>query len=262
MVYTCYEMMRDCRANLPQGWSHFIAAYVPVIRRLLAHYRSRDAPPVEPTVAALCRPQSSLFQSLEPSPERCFVAELRQQVLAELPDGTAPEISLDLDAVAAALAAFTMVEKQAAWLETMRYSAAQAAEMLRMSAQTVDKIRNRAADQIRGQVDAWNRGLLEANGAALGRAAAAAGSKDCPPVKLFLDVLDGRATWSSRAAIEQHVTACWHCIDHYCRLLEVAELLRGVQPLPEAEAEPFRRLLGLPAAKLAGWKRWTGWFGA
>ena len=258
MVYTCYEMMRDCRANLPQGWSHFIAHYVPVIRRLLDHYRGPDAPPLEPVFAALCRSQSSLFQSLEPSPERWFVAELRQQVLAELPDGPGPEIPLDLDAVAAALAAFTMVEKQAAWLETMNYGAAQAAEMLRMSAETVDKIRNRAADQIRGQVDAWNRALLETNGFALGRAAAAAGTRDCPPAKLFLDVLDGRATWSSRAAIEPHVTACWHCIDHYCRLLEVAELLRGIQPLPEAAAEPFRRMLGLPAAKSSGWQRWFG----
>lgn len=253
MVYTCYEMIRDCRADLPQGRSYFVSQYVPVIRRLLTHYAGRDAPPVEAILTALCRPQSSLFQSLEPSPERWFVAELRQKVMAELAEGPAPEIGLDLETVAAALGSFTVVEKQAAWLETMHYRAAQSAEMLRMSAQTVEKIRSRAAELIRGQVDAWNRGLLEANGAALGRAAAAAITKDCPPPKPFLDVLDGRATWSSRSVMEQHVTGCWHCIDHYCRLLEVAELVRGAKPLEDAEAGPFRRLLGIAPGK-------KGWF--
>ncbi len=38
MIYTCYEMIGDCRAGLPQGWSHFLAQYVPPIRGFLAHY--------------------------------------------------------------------------------------------------------------------------------------------------------------------------------------------------------------------------------
>src|SRR5205085_6498300 len=40
MVYTCFEMIRDCRADLPQGWRHFAASYVPVIRRILKQYGS------------------------------------------------------------------------------------------------------------------------------------------------------------------------------------------------------------------------------
>jgi hypothetical protein len=41
-----------------------------------------------------------------------------------------------------------------------------------------------------------------------------------------------------------------------CRLVEVVELLRGNQPLSGAEAEPFRKLLGVPAEKRPAWKRW------
>jgi len=127
-----------------------------------------------------------------------------------------------------------------------------------MSVPTADKIRRRSADLLRGRMDTWRSTLLVDNGAALGRAAAAGHTSQCPAAKVFLDVLDGRATWRSRAEVEQHVTACSHCIDHYCRLLEVVELLRGARPLSEAAAEPFRLLLGVSAAKPAGWKRWLG----
>jgi hypothetical protein len=76
-------------------------------------------------------------------------------------------------------------------------------------------------------------------------------------VKVFLDVLDGRATWRGREEMERHVTRCWHCIDHFCRMAEVIQSLRGVQPLTGEESEPFRKLLGVRMQR-AGWKRLVG----
>jgi len=87
-------------------------------------------------------------------------------------------------------------------------------------------------------------------------AAAAAAGGECLAPKAFLDMLDGRTTWRGREELEHHVTRCWHCVDHFCRLAEVVELLRGIQPLSDLEAEPFRKLLGVPPAKRPGWKRW------
>ena len=163
-----------------------------------------------------------------------------------------PEIPIDLETVAGALEPLTMLEKQAAWIETMRYSPAETGAMLRVAPETVDKIRNRAAELVRQKVDAWRRTLLAENGPLLGRAAAASSGKDCLPVKTFLDIIDGRMTWQGREELERHVTGCWHCIDHFCRMVEVVELLRGVEPLSGEAAEPFRKLLGVPAGK----KRW------
>ena len=40
MIYTCYEMIRDCRAGRAEGWRYFISTYVPVIRKSLAHYHA------------------------------------------------------------------------------------------------------------------------------------------------------------------------------------------------------------------------------
>jgi hypothetical protein len=158
--------------------------------------------------------------------------------------------------VAAALEPLTLAEKQVAWLETMFYPAAEAGVLLRMAPTTVEKIRSKAADLIRAKVDSWSRGMLSENGRALGRAAAAAAGEGCLSPKTFLDMLDGRTTWRGREELEQHVTRCWHCIDHFCRLAEVVEILRGDQRLSDAESAPFQKLLGVPAERRPAWKRW------
>jgi len=257
MVYTCYEMVRDCRADKPEGWRYFLANYVPVIRKLLAHYASGPAPAIETVLAGLRQSESSLFASLDPSPERWFVGELRQKVAAALPlpEAAAP---LDLATVAKALEPLTLVEKQAAWMESMGYTPADTGVMLRMAPTTVEKIRARAAELLRAQVDTWSRTMLAENGPGLGRAAGAAHTPECPPSKTFLDMLDGRSTWRTREENERHVTGCWHCIDHFCRMAEVVQMLRGLQPLPEADVQALAKSLGIREEKAGGWKKWFG----
>lgn len=256
MVYTTYEMVQDCRTDESAGWRFFVRQYVPVIQRLLVQYGNHRTP-IEGVLQKIHAPESSIFRSLEPLPERPFVAELRQAVLRQI---APPQESagLDLDVLAAAWEPMTLVEKQAAWLEAMNYGAAEAGEMLCMSAATVEKIRGRAADSIRSRVDTWSSDILAANGAALGRAAADAAKEGCVPAKTFLDIVDGRTTWRGREEMEQHVCACWHCIDYFCRLIEAVELLRRLKPLTDQEAAPFEKLLGIEAAGKSGWKRWFG----
>ena len=258
MIYTCYEMIRDCRAGRAEGWRFFIASYVPVIRKLLAHYQPGgqvDQAALERVLVAVHRPESALFQSLEPSPERWFVAQLRQEVLEQLP-ADAPATAIDLETVAAALEPLTLVEKQVAWLETMLYQPAETGVLLRMAPSTAEKIRGKVADLIRGKVDSWSGTILSENGRSLGREAVTAAGADCLPPKTFLDMLDGRTTWQGRGELERHVTRCWHCIDHFCRLVEVVEVLRGNQALSDVEAAPFCELLGVPTGTPPAWKRW------
>ena len=260
MIYTCYDMIRDCRADRAQGWSYLVSRYVPVIRRLLAHYfptRGGEVGLIDRALEALRRPDSSLFASMEPAPERWFVAELRQRVLAAIESETGAEGELDLEALQVALEPLTLVEKQAAWMETMGYRPVETGVLLRMDPRTVEKIRDKAADRIRAAMDSWRRSLMAENGRRLGRAAASARTADCLPAKAFLDVLDGRTTWRGREEMERHVSGCWHCIDHFCRIVEVKELLRGMTSLSEEEARPFNQALGIaPKPKPAR----KGWF--
>jgi hypothetical protein len=130
--------------------------------------------------------------------------------------------------------------------------------MMRAAPETVEKIRARASELIRGSVDSWRRSLLVDNGFSLFREAAAASGPDCLPLKAFLDILDGRTTWRDREVMEQHVTNCWHCVDHYARMVEVAGLMRGSKPLSEAEAAPYYKLLGAAPPRRPAWKRMFG----
>jgi hypothetical protein len=261
LIYTCYEMIRDCRAGRPEGWSYFVTQYVPVIREFLGHYfpdRAGDRALIERVLRKLRQPESSLFQALDPAPERAFVAELRQHVLGAVEADSAsaaPEVSIDIEALSAALEPLTLTEKLVAWFETMRYGAPETGRMLRMSPETAENIRTRAAELIRGSVDAWSSTVLTDNGALLGRVATALSTKDCLAAKAFFDVIDGRSTWRGREEMERHVKGCWHCLDHYCRLLEVVDVLRTSKPLPETEADGYRRMVGIETPKRPFWKR-------
>ncbi|MGA2134783.1 MAG: hypothetical protein ABSH50_21065 [Bryobacteraceae bacterium] len=261
MIYTCYEMIQDCRAGKPAGWTYFLKHYVPRIRGFVAHYfpeMGADPATIERLLLALCRPESTLFQSLDPALERAFVGELRQHVVRAVGTGragAAPEAVIDLDTLTAALIPLTVTEKLAVWFETMRYGAEDSGRMLRMSAATAAKIRERGAELIRGSVDTWHRKLLADNGWELGQAAAALRGKDCLPAKAFLDVIDGRTTWRGREELEQHVTNCRHCLDYYCRLLEVVDVLRTATPLSETETGSYQHLLGIQPRKRSFWRR-------
>jgi hypothetical protein len=248
MIYTSYEMIRDCRENRAEGWRHFITNYVPVIRKLLTHYTTDDEAAIERHAS-----DRAMFSDLDPVAERPFVAALRQRVLAGLP--TPGQIGIE--EVAAAFGGLTLLEKQAAWIETMRYSAAETGAMLRMSPATVEKIRDRSAELLRGHLSTWSRTILADNGVALGREAAGARTNDCLPSKVFLDVLDGRTDWQGREEMERHVASCWHCIDHFCRMAEVIELLRGIRPLSEEESAPYLRRLGIEQPR-RGWRSLLG----
>jgi hypothetical protein len=262
MIYTCYEMIRDCREGREAGWSYLVSNYVPVIQRIVAHYRPElvGDSTLQRILATLRDPEASLFQSQEPAPERWFVAEMRQRVLAALDEIQAsPEdaLTVDLPLLGEALEPLTVIEKQAVWLETMRYDSSETAALLRMEARTIEKIRDRGAEFLRGKLDTWKRTLLTENGRVLGKLAAGALTDACPPPKAFLNVLDGRSTWGQREELEGHVTACWHCVDHFCRMAEVVELVRGVEPLPVDEAQKYFAAVGIQPRKKGVWQRWT-----
>jgi len=257
MVYTSYEMIRDCRGNKPEGWSHFVTHYVPFIRRVIAHYfpeKRDDDGALERILVTLKKPESSLFGSIEEAPERDFLCALRQEVLRLTADGSR-ETSVELEILSAALEPLTVAGKQVVWFETMRYGASATARMLRMDPKTVEKLRNQGAELLRGHLDQWSANLLSAAGAQLGSDAWNARTPECFPSKAFFDIVDGRITWQRRDQMDRHVVKCWHCVDHFCRCLEVIDLSRDVQPLSEEQASPFNSALGIRTEKPPIWKR-------
>ncbi|MFN3324011.1 MAG: hypothetical protein ACK5AZ_10990 [Bryobacteraceae bacterium] len=258
-IYTCFDMIADCRANKREGWVYFVTHYLPLCGTLIEHYypdRSADAELLGRVLRALRDPKSSLFGT--PESEREFCSRLRQFVLAAVEDdkaSTAPEISLDFETLTEALAPLTAMERQAVWLEAMGYHPEHAGSLLNMDAATAGGIREKAADLLRGKMDQWNINVMQQNGFLLRQAVKGLETEQCFPSRTFLDLLDGRMTWADRQDVDRHMVGCWYCVDHLCRMREIDAILRDSRPLRAGEAEPYLKLLGLPAGKVPFWKR-------
>lgn len=255
-IYTCLDMIDDCRGNKPEGWSYLVRSYVPVIRIYLSHYyaaRAADVQLIERVLRGLHNPSSSLWSGA--GTEREFVAQLRQEVLriVELDKSSVePEVPLDLEVLTEALEPFTATERQFVWFQTMSFDSPATAKLMNLESTTVQAARDRADEALRGKLDRWSKGIIADNGLLLGKLAVAAKTDKCLPPKAYLDTLDGRITWARKKDYETHMVQCWFCVDHCCRIREADFALRTIKPLPEEDAATFRGLLNLPAEKKGG----------
>ncbi len=261
-VYTCIEMIRDCRDGKAAGWAYFVRRFVPFCRGMARHYLadpSRCDDVVVNVLRALRDPAAGFFLLPEAIVERELILALRAPVLEavrreQLP--REPEVAVDLETVSAALEPLSILERQMVWLETMAYDAPRTSVLMRVSPETVGKVRDKAAELLRAKMDHWTRTLLGENGAALGEAAKAA-QPEPPPVtvKVLLDAIDGRITWSDRQQMERALAGSWPAIDLFCRVREADQVLREAKALAEPEVDAILHLLGVEAVKPPLWKR-------
>ena len=259
-VYTCIEMIRDCRTGKAEGWQYFVRTFAPALLAMVRHYSGRDAPEHLRTVLAGLPVQGPAVFTVDALVgERDLMASMRPAVLAATAWGSAPpEIELELDTLAEALEPLTVVERQLVWLDAMGYEPAEAAVIMRVSAQTAEKVREKAAELLRAKLDGWNQSIVRGNGAALQQEAASrkpehpVGARDC------FDILDGRITWQQRTNTERQLAASWYEIDHFCRLREADHMLRTAAPLADLEAEEALSILGVVKRKPPMWKRLFG----
>ena len=123
----------------------------------------------------------------------------------------------------------------------MGYTPEEAGAMLRMAPATVAKIRDRAAELLRGT---WIPGGADSRGERSGSWVAPprwpAGASAFPP-RHFWTFSTGGQTGGAAKRWSSTSSGCLHCVDHFCRMAEVIEVLRGAQPLSDEESAPFSR---------------------
>ena len=242
-VYTCYDMVVDCKAAKPEGWMFFAQRIVPALRLLARHYKLGE----EAVHRFVTKPD--LFRDATPMPEREFLTHQREALLAAGGYQGGKAGTLELETVAEAFAELTTVERQIAWLETLEYSTAEAAWLLRASEETAAKARTKAGDALRAKLDSWTATILRDNGALLGAEARAVTPNEPTTLRVCYDLIDGRLTWRDRAEFEHRLQNSWWEIDQLCRAREADEALRASQNLTEDEAHEFLTNLKLPSKK-------------
>lgn len=239
-VYTCLDMVRDCRAGRREGWEHFITEYFPFCQAVIEHYlpeRSGEPDILRTLMVIFSRPGCTIFEISGVALEREFLLGLRNTVLEQLrpprSGQTAPDTSL--------LAGFSALERQIGWLETMGYEDRDAARMLNLDQQTVASARAKLHEVLQG--------------AGLFGTVLPAAVEDCIIPRLLADYTDGRLTWQTREAVERHLCGCWRCVDLLCRLRESEFLMHRRLPLQAEQIERLREVKGLPQQRKSFWRK-------
>ena len=256
-IYTCFDMIRDCREGKAQGWRFFASNFIAPLRTLLRHYAGTAD--VEAFLRSLLHDlrekDGGFFAALSPAPERQFLMLLRPRVLAVTENMAPRECALRLETLTAALRDYSPVERQITWMETMSYDIAGTAALMRVSEETVQRLRRRTGELLRAHLDRWSETTLRDNGRALGQAAAAEAPEHAVQFRELTDLIDGRTTWQGRQELEPRLVSSWHNLGLLCSLREADAAISQSKPLGESEVAPYLKLLDVPAARGGFWSR-------
>jgi len=247
-IYTCYDMIRDCREGKAEGWRFLIVNYVPALRKIAAHYGVDEWGVLQKLRSA----DSPLLGMTEMS-GREFVDQLRGHVVPPAVEG-----SVDVESVLDALSPLTATERQQAWFGTFGYAADDASRMMRLAPETGRKIYERAGELLRGKLDDWQAGMLAKHGRALGEAVEKMRPAEPMPYREFFDVIDGRNTWQQRTGFAKTLESSWYEVHRACSIREADEALEKSKTLTEAEALPYLEKLGAGLPKRGFWARMLG----
>jgi hypothetical protein len=261
-IYTCFDMVVDCRNGKAAGWIYFVKNFAEPLRLLLRHY-ARPGAVDDARFAEFLRHfhagAKALLDSLEPLPSREFLMKMRPHVLAATPEPERPDaVPLDLDTLAEAFESYTATERQFVWLETMGYAADESATMMRAAPETVSKLRARSAELLRAKLDRWNETILLDNGRALCREAAARKPENPISFRDVTDLIDGRNTWQKRNELEREMVDSWYEVEQVCQVREADDAMTACKPLDDVQAQALLDVIGIRIPKKTLWQRIAG----
>jgi len=248
-VYTCYDMVADCKSGKAEGYAFLVRQIVPALRLLVKHYGGDEA-----SLRALIVSLRAM-EDLEPVGEREFVARVRPRVLECCRFRPGEAQSLDPAVFEEALEELTFLERQLVWCETMGCDSAESARRLRVSPETAVRAREKALELLRGKMDAWNRSVITDNAGTLVGHARRTPPAEPIPFRRYLDFIDGRLTWQNREEVERLVSASWYEVDQLCVVREADDAVQGARPLEADEAAGYLDLLGVKPPRRSFWKR-------
>lgn len=249
-VYTCFDMIADCKANKSEGWTYLSKVFIPPLEWMVKRYGGGQA-----HLATLLASLKPFPREIAPMAEREFIAAIRPHILDSTGWTGGEAQTLALTQFESALTELTPLERQLVWFEVLGYSIPDAARLCRVSAETATKSQDRASDLLRQSLDRWDRAIVRDNAAILAREARAAVPGEPVPFRGYLDIIDGRMTWSNRMTVERSLSASWFEVDHFCRVREADAAMRDTKPLTDEQAAPYVERFGVRLPKPSLWKR-------
>lgn len=249
-LITFHKILPGCEEGNVEAWRAFLMDYTPMALCVFGIYSPwgagecwnqwRDALP------ALGADGCAKLRGFSHQSEREFLVDLRgflqERVAARLApshgitDSSAPTV----ETLGALLRGLPLLHQEIAFLTLAGYSQGTLANVLRITptvaVEGLDRLRTNYAEVLERSED---RCLWPAAWIGVCQAARANTPKDCTPLRQFIRILDGQASWYDKSPAEEHRSNCLHCLELWTSLREVVAWDRARQPLQADKIEPL-----------------------
>jgi hypothetical protein len=255
-LMTLYKILPGCEEGNPEAWKAFLENYTPTAFEIFKVYSPwppearlehwRDA------LHALSANDCAALKGFSHLSERQFLVGLRAFLL----DRAAASLQPSQDAkeppapttetLTTLLAGLPIVHQEITFLTLAGYSLKSIENILRISPTVAEEGLARLQSNFAIEVErVEDRCLWPSAWIAIGKAARAGETKDCPPVRQLVRVLDGQASWYDKSPAELHRSQCLRCLELWTSMLEVVSWERTRQPWPEEKIAPLLAIVPL-----------------
>ncbi len=255
-IRTIFRMVEDCARGERLGWMEFVRDDAGIARSLLSHYFPTLIPGLDEHVVAVFRragaQDGSWFAGLKFTNEREFMMAFRELVFAygrEQERLPAPEVTLD--PVRSVMTDLSLLEREMLWLIIKGYDAPRIAAIMMNAAATAEAVQRIACERLAALFPVNGPDVLAA-ARVLMRLAEQAHTEQCASLKTFNNLVNGQITWRERELAEEHMTACFHCIDRFTTFQEMVRIRKGAAALSPPQIESILAQLSFVTAKNSG----------
>ncbi len=245
---TFQRTLAACEQGESEAWRTFLEAYTPVAFGLvdffLPAFRGRREEIWREALQTLSTNNYERLRGFDHQAEREFLVDLRSFLM----EMGAPRLDRARDisgsprpspeTLGALLQDLPLLYQEAVFLKLAGFSDATLEKVLRIPAAAAE----RACERLQSDYSAflkqdrdeclWPAAWLE-----LLRQVRAAGSPQCVPIRQFVRIFDGQASWYDKAPTEEHIVGCLHCLERWTSLREVIYWRNSTKPLPAGKVE-------------------------
>jgi hypothetical protein len=259
-LITFHKLLAGCEAGDREAWGAFLAQYTPVVFQLLGVSVARTPEKrLELWRGLLSTLSTGNFERLRAfshHSEREFLVDLREALLAQAvphadrsQDAKSPP-SPTVDTLEAILKGLPLIHQEIVFLTLAGYSQATLEKMLRITPSVAQSGLGRLqADYALVLERSEDRCLWPAAWLEITHGARGAKQQDCTPLRLLIRILDGQASWYDKNPVEEHRSACLHCLELWASLVEVVFWEREAKPWPAEKVESLLAALPLEAPR-------------
>ena len=248
-VITFHKMLSGCVQGEFRCWQFFISRYGSLAQHLIKQHfgalGDRWSQLTQLVFDSILKNGSSFLREFPGSSEPEFLLYFEQRVFAVARDHSgseAPAADVDFELLKTLFDKMPLVHQEVAWLAMQTFQQEETSKILRVPlalVQTAEvevlrkwsKIRDREIsnmpflhDQVRQQIESQK-------------------SPNCPAIKVFSDLMDGRIVWREKQQVEGHISECLCCLDQETKLKETLFYLHALDPLPTESVERLLKSL-------------------